>query len=151
MSPAAAAIRDSKRAEGILPERPEAYYFCALGWLLLDRGEMAISELEKALQFDVGFVPAQVLLGNFKNSSLDRRKELMNETYSGAPGWEQQWLAARESMQGQNWKSCAAAYSTLLRESSGGREPYLGASAEFCLGKGRALLEDGNLSGAIEA
>ncbi len=159
LNPLSAAVEKLAEAEALDAAGPEAPYYRARGLILLGEKEKAVEELARAVRRSPGFVPAVTLLGDLDAASGKDRPlpEAAAEDPAGAPAkegaasWGSSWLLAHRALRSRDFRAAAEAYTGLLQEIDEAGEPYLGASVEFHLGKGRALLEDGETSGAIES
>ena len=126
------------------PEEFEASFFRARGLLLLERRDEARRALKEALIRNPGFPPAEALLANLEGRSLDVGAGLSGGVKKG---WREFWLEAYVASGRRDWKTAEAAYTTLIDLVRGdAKELYLGATAEFLLGRGLARLMAGSIS-----
>ena len=142
------AVKSLEEAARLMPRRLDAFFHRARGLQSLGRQEEAGRELDAALAIDPAFIPARML-----KSVIDGAAGPGGEEHAalgpGAPEWAGGWVAAQEALSAKRWDDAALAYEKLIEMSRHGGEPYLGAAIEFRLGKGHALLEKGDLNGAV--
>jgi serine/threonine protein kinase/Tfp pilus assembly protein PilF len=155
LNPLEEAIAKFEAAGELLPDRPDAHYHLGRGFALLGREEKALAEARAAIEADPGFVPARALA-----LTLDPPRRSPPGRYPGGPeaigpeigdpeSWWGVWAGARTAMEGSDWRKAAELFGRLIPALSS-EEPYLGAAVELHLGRGRALIEAGESSSAIE-
>jgi serine/threonine protein kinase len=141
-APVAEAARHLEGLVRELPDERDAHYHLARAYRLLGRSDSARTELERTLEVDPGFLPAEVLRHEIDGETAGARARLA--AISGAEGtgrdWRAWWLDAYEAAQAKQWDAAAAAYERLIAESEE-REPYLGIRTEALLARGAARLE----------
>src|SRR5688572_4115223 len=142
------AVKSLEEAARLMPRRLDAFFHRARGLQSLGRVDEAVRELDVVFAIDPGFIPARMLKSVIAGAVGPGREEDAG-LGAGAPEWARGWVAAQEALSAKRWDDAAAAYEKLIEMSRHGGEPYLGAAIEFRLGKGHALLEKGDLNGAM--
>ena len=140
-----------EEAARLLPRRLDAFFHRARGLQSLGRLDEAGHELDTVLAIDATFIPARMLKRVIAGAAPGGGPPGGEPAglAPGAPEWAADWVAAQEALSAKRWDEAAGAYEKLIEMSRRGGEPYLGAAIEFRLGRGHALLEKGDLNGAV--
>ncbi len=153
-NPVAEAVEALKVLSATFPSRFEAPFYLARGEKLLGRKDEALEALETTLERNAGFVPARILkaeLESRENAAALARSLL--DSYA-AEDWQHVWARARLATRERRWSDAARDFehlriSTELKP-EGEQEVYVGASMDFRLERGLALLRAGEFLRAIE-
>ncbi len=139
------ALETLEKAEGLIPGRPEAYYFRARGLWLVGRREEALRELEVATARHPAFIPAQLLRRSIAGEGREGFQVFLSsaEKSGGVHSWPMAWLEATEASSRGQWTEAVAAYGKLLDLEQGTGEPFTGFTLEARLGRGIAHLAAG--------
>jgi len=145
------AVKRLEEAARLLPRRLDAFFHRARGLQSLGRLDEAGHELDTVLAIDATFIPARMLKRVIAGAAPGGGPPGGEPAglAPGAPEWAADWVAAQEALSAKRWDEAAGAYEKLIEMSRRGGEPYLGAAIEFRLGRGHALLEKGDLNGAV--
>jgi tetratricopeptide (TPR) repeat protein len=152
-APLETAMAELEEAALSVPRRPDAPYYLAKAFLLLEKPDSALAALDRARAADPRFVPALRLRASILERRGDKEaaKAFRDEALRAARGtWAEVWLTARRLDKREGWQAASAAFDTLVRLASAGREPYVGASVEARVGRAVARLEGQNIGGALE-
>ncbi len=148
--PVEEALLDLQEAVAEFPERPDGHYHMARALLLLGRREQALSALESAIRWDQNFIPAVTL----RDVLLEKPEEEKvspggqdSRDLAALTGWRDAWSEAHRAMVRKDWERAAEAYTALLKIEREKEEPFLGASIQALLGRGRAFLRLAFLGG----
>jgi serine/threonine protein kinase/tetratricopeptide (TPR) repeat protein len=150
-SPLERAVEALDRLAREVPSMPDAYYHRARARLLLEKEADALEDLDQAIAVDGQFVPAFVL----KAAILERRGEeesarleVENAERSAGSAWARDLVAAYRAAEALDWEAAARSFDSVLAQEAaecekGGREHYVGSTAEMYIGRGMASLKRG--------
>ncbi|HAK96244.1 MAG TPA: hypothetical protein DCM87_14945 [Planctomycetes bacterium] len=144
--PVAAAARELAAAAALDSSRPDAHYHHARALLLLDLDDEARAVIDRALRRQPDFVPARVLRAAIRESRRDREgatEDLTEAAASAEDSWRRAWLSAHLAMRAEDWAGAVEACNALIGSIEKEGEPYVGADLEARMGRGVALLEQG--------
>ena len=148
VSPLERAVDQLIEVADTVPERPDAHYYLAQAYVLLERPAEARSALKRVLKTDPDFVPANVLQWELEaKSSQEIEAELTNlvSQYVQPDLWQHWWLLARQSAKKTRWSEAVHAYTELIGlasdESGNWDDRFVGLEFEAYMQRGIARLE----------
>jgi tetratricopeptide (TPR) repeat protein len=152
IDPVREAVSDLGEAIACVPNRPDAWYYRARARYLGGDLAGALADLDGALRVSPSFVPASMLQAAIQglpgDNTVARRRS--DGVWGVTGGWQVAWLSARKAMAEKRWQDAAKAYGVLMDLGAAGREPYIGATIESCIGRAGAQLELKDTVGALQ-
>jgi serine/threonine protein kinase/Tfp pilus assembly protein PilF len=143
------------RAIAIRPRRPDARYWRARAFQLLERDGEALAEIDRCLAIDGAFVPARAV----KAAIVKRRgggpgainDDSIAPEPSSVTSWADAWIAGRRAMEERDWPSAARAFERLVDLDRDGGAPFVGSAVESLMGLALARFQEKSFTAAAEA
>lgn len=145
LSPLNSCLVHLEKAIEVQPDKLEAHYYYARAKHLLEDEELARKSIEKVLSIQPNFIPALELKRKLNSTSLN-----LSSHFSQADHWSTVWYQAKTAESQQDWGLAVDAYHQLTQYIETKKDPYLGSSIDFYMGKGIALTKVKKYSEAIE-
>ncbi len=148
-------IADLEEARKLLPGKADARYHMARAFLAYGDRARALTSLDALLADTPDFAPAVVLrlvlpaMHSTERQAISTVAGVQREVSPTVQDWKTLMLSAQEALGKREWEKAGEAYEVLVRQLDTMPEPYVGASLEFWLGRGKAHLAARKWNAAI--